>query len=207
MNTVRLIPRGVFFVPEIELVYEIICLSLHIMYYAKEGREMVVFITVIAVSIDAYLASLAYCLKRPLNFFEVLYAASFTFLVCLAALIVNDAFIEHLSVVKEIGALIFIFIGVKNYTDIFARKPLMDDERPKELSLLGLAVSADAGLACLSLEIVPSFIPLYAFFMFAAHFFFLLLGSISVRLLKVMRKISMLSGVCLIALGLFKLFM
>ena len=82
---------------------------------------MVLFFTVIAVSIDAYLASLAYNLKKPLKFYEVLYAASFTFLICLISLTLNDAFIEHLSVVKEISALIFIFIGVKNYLSIFRK--------------------------------------------------------------------------------------
>jgi|GEM_PF-2038162 membrane protein len=168
---------------------------------------MVFVITVIAVSIDAYLASLAYCLKKTLSLSEVLYAASFTFFICLIALTVNDAFIEHLSFVKEVGALIFIFIGIKNYAGLFRKKPLMDKSEPKELWLLGLAVSADAGLACLSVEMTAPIIPLYAFFFFAAHFFFLLLGTLTVRLTGFMNRLSALSGVCLIALGLFKLFM
>ncbi len=168
---------------------------------------MVLFFTVIAVSIDAYLASLAYNLKKPLKFYEVLYAASFTFLICLISLTLNDAFIEHLSVVKEISALIFIFIGVKNYLSIFRKKPLMDESGPKELWLLGLAVSADAGLACLSIEVTAAYLPFYAFVMFAAHFFFLLMGAVTVRLISVINKLSVLSGVFLIAFGIFKLFM
>ena len=173
----------------------------------KEFSSMVLFFTVIAVSIDAYLASLAYNLKKPLNFFEVLYAASFTFFVCLIALTLSDAFIEHLSVVKEVSALIFIFIGIKNYIGIFQKKPLMDESQPKELWLLGLAVSADAGLACLSIQVNAAFLPLYAAVMFAAHFFFLLLGAVTVRLISIINKLSVLSGVFLIAFGVFKLFM
>lgn len=167
---------------------------------------MVLFFTVIAVSLDAYLAGLAYNLKRKMTLPETIYVASFTFFVCVIAFTLNFGLIESLPFVKEAGAGIFVYIGAKNYLGRFAPRGIARRREPKELWLVGLAVSADAGLASLSLPVPAEWaIPVYAFFMFVAHLGFLILGSATVRLIGVMERLSSYSGAIMIAIGVYKM--
>ena len=104
------------------------------------------------------------------------------------------------------GAGIFVYIGAKNYLGQFAPRGITRRREPKELWLVGLAVSADAGLASLSLPVPAEWaIPVYAFFMFVAHLGFLILGSATVRLIGVMERLSSYSGAIMIAIGVYKM--
>lgn len=167
---------------------------------------MIRFLTIIAVSVDAYLAGLAYNLGRKLKLAEVLYASSFTFFVCCLAFCLNAAYVENLPFLKEAGAAIYVLIGARNYLGESEGGLLPRAKSQGGLWLLGLAVSADAGLASLTIELASSAeIPINAFYMFSAHFFFLLLGTLSVKFMGAIKFAARLSGVFLIGLGLVKL--
>ena len=159
----------------------------------------------LAVSVDAYLAGFAYCVKRKLTFFQTLYAGSFTFFICVIALVLGDAYLKESVIFEYLGAFLFLFIGFKNYFGSFKEEGLMKTSSAENPTLLGLAVSVDAGVACLAYSVKGMMIFPYAFVMFAGHFLFLLLGSLTAKLLFFVKKVSFLSGVFMIFLGIMKL--
>ena len=163
---------------------------------------MIFLLTVFTVSLDAYIASLAYNLKKKLTFWELLYAGSFTFLVSLLALSFNGLLRAHILYIKEIGACVFLLLGLKNYYSYFANDK--GDESVGSVAMLGLGVSVDAGIACLTTDLVSPLL-LSATTMFLGHFCFLLLGAYIARAVKIIKKLSLISGLMLIFLGLFKL--
>jgi hypothetical protein len=163
---------------------------------------MIFLLTVFTVSLDAYIASLAYNLKRKLSFIELLYAGSFTLLVSIIALTFNEIIRSHIIYIKEIGACVFILLGLKNYYSYFER-----DKREDEvgsISMLGLGVSVDAGIACLTTELVYPIV-LCSILMFLGHFCFLVLGAYTARAVKLVKNLSLLSGLILVFLGIIKL--
>ena len=164
---------------------------------------MIFLLTVFAVSLDAYIAGLAYNLKRKLNFAEVLYAGAFTFFVSALALILNEEIASRVKNIKEIGALVFMFLGLKNYLSYFSGSK--SEQENSSLVLLGIGVSIDAGIACLTMELTMPIL-VSSLVMFLGHFIFLLLGAYTARLVKFVKNFSLASGIALMALGVIKLF-
>ena len=169
---------------------------------------MILLTTVLAVSVDAYLAGLAYNLNRKLSKKEVLYAGSFTFFSCYIALLLRESLSRFALLVDLVGALIFIFLGAKNYLGstmqkrLFSRGMVID----REVWMLGLAVSADGAIACLAFSVQLIYMPIYALLMCVGHTLFLALSTLTVRLIKLATSVSIISSVALIGLGIYKLF-
>ncbi len=163
---------------------------------------MIFLLTVFTVSLDAYVASLAYNLKRKLNFWELFYAGAFTFFVSLLALSCNEILRTYISFIKEIGACVFLLLGLKNYYSFFSN----EDKNVEygSVTMLGIGVSIDAGIACLTTDIVYSTF-LCATVMFLGHFSFLLLGGFTAKAVKIVKKMSLYSGIVLMILGILKL--
>ncbi len=161
-------------------------------------------IVVFSASIDAYLAGVAYCLKKRLTFWQILYAGSFTFFVSLAMLFLS-AYLKGIAFANYLSAFIFIFIGYKNYLSIYEKEDLLKSNVQDNSTLLGVGVSIDAGVACLAIPASGFNIFLYAFEMSLGHFLFLLFGSITVRAIKMIKGASFVSGVLMILLGIVKL--
>ncbi|MBR2989239.1 MAG: hypothetical protein IKC64_05920 [Clostridia bacterium] len=105
------------------------------------------------------------------------------------------------------GGVIFIILGVKNYLESFnSDGKLLLKNTNSSPTLLGVGVSVDASVACLSVEISSfEFILPYAFFMYVGHYLFLALGASGAGRIKATKFVSILSGLCLIALGIMRL--
>ena len=134
---------------------------------------MVFIFTVFAVSLDAYLASFAYNAKDKLNFMQLLYASLYTFLFSIIALVLNELCIKNLPYINELGAILLVILGLKNYVSYFEKTTLVNRIYTSNPTLLGIAVSIDASVACLSFSPVSSQVILpYSFAMFFGHFLF-----------------------------------
>ena len=166
---------------------------------------MVFLLTILAVSVDAYLASIAYCLKRKLTFFETLYAGAFTFFTCILSLLMNQIFLSKISFINTFGAIIFIFLGIKNYLGSFNKREVFSENTIGNVCLLGIAVSIDASIACLTLDRGNIPIIVCALLMCVSHTAFLGLGVITARFSKIADNLSRLSGLFLIGLGIMRL--
>ena len=169
---------------------------------------MFLLFTILAVSVDAYLASLAYGVKNKLTIPEILYASTFTFLLCGIALLVSDSLSGYAQLLRWMGAGIFLLLGIKNFLPS-AGSESQPTVRPgkrgyADLTALGLGIAADAALACLTIR--PDSLILCAFLMCAAHFAFICCGMATARdLPRISEKLPYVSGLFLIALGLYRL--
>ena len=162
-------------------------------------------ITIIAVSVDAYFAAVAYGLGEELNVSEILYAASFTFFVCVICGIAGEFVSSAFPLLGKAGGAIFVFLGARNYLSYFGKKSLTIERKNGGVAALGLAVSVDAGVSCLALGGGNvAFIVIYAAGAFLAHFFFLLLGARCVQLRNTAKSASAVSGVALMLIGIYK---
>lgn len=167
---------------------------------------MLLFFTIVAVSLDAFIASLAYNIKNKLSTSEIVYCSAFTFLLCCITLTVGSALRDAGYIFKIIGGFIFIALGIKSFIPSAETQQLYKKRNYFDLAILGLGVAADAALACLTMTVGGWMIPLYAFYMFAAHFFFICLGMVTAGSFSVLDKLNFLSGLFLIALGIYKIF-
>lgn len=176
-----------------------------VMIKLSKDKIMLLFFTVIAVSIDAFIASLAYGIKNKLTIVQIVYAASFTFILCYFTLTIGSLLSDYGYFFKIAGGVIFICLGLKSFIPSPEEPDFYKKRNLGDLAVLGLGVAADAALACLTITASGFHIPLYAFYMFAAHFFFICLGMVAAGTFPVLRKLGFLSGIFLIALGLYKI--
>lgn len=165
---------------------------------------MILFLTVIAVSIDALIASFGYTVKNRMTAAETVYCAAFTFLLCVVTLTVGSTLVKYGQWFKIAGGVLFLCLGIKSFTERDERKIILQKRNDADLAALGIGIASDAALACLTIAASGWQIPLYAFYMFAAHLFFILLGAIAAGGIPV-RRLRVLSGVMLVALGIYKL--
>lgn len=168
---------------------------------------MTYMVSVIAVSVDAYFAAIAYGLGEKLGVIKIAYAASFTFFVCMICGIAGEWLSSVFPIVGKAGGAIFIFLGAHNYLSYFEKKSLTINRKNGGAAALGLAVSADAGVS--SLAFGGGSIATVAFYSLCAclaHFAFLLLGARCAELRFKAKTASVASGVALMAIGFFKTF-
>ena len=168
---------------------------------------MTYMVTVIAVSVDAYFAAVAYGIGEELNALKIAYAASFTFFACMICGIAGEWLSSVFSIVGKVGGAIFVLLGARNYLSYFVGKSLMINRRSGGVAALGLAVSADAGVSSLalgggSMATVMS----YSFCVCLAHFAFLLLGARCAKFRSAATPASLASGVALMTIGICKTF-
>ena len=166
---------------------------------------MTYMVTVIAVSVDAYFAAVAYGLGEELNALKIAYAASFTFFVCMICGIAGEWLSSVFSLVGTVGGALFVFLGARNSLSSFAGTNLMINRRSGGVAALGLAVSADAGVSSLalgggSMATVAS----YSLCACLAHFVFLLLGARCAKFRSAATTASLASGVALMTIGICK---
>lgn len=166
---------------------------------------MILFFTIVAVSLDAFIASLAYNMKNKLSTFEIVYCSAFTFLLCGVTLTIGSMLSAFGTWFKLFGGVVFICLGVKNMLPGGTHERLSFRRNYFDLAVLGLGVAADAALACLAMTATGWTVLLYAFYMFAAHFFFICLGVVAAGTFKILDKLSFLSGLFLVALGIWKI--
>ena len=166
---------------------------------------MAYVVTIIAVSVDAYFASMAYGLNEKLSALKILYAASFTFFMCVICG-VSGEFVATLSpLLGKTGGVIFLFLGARNYLSFFGKEQLIGERKAGGITALGVAVSVDAGISSFAANgSGMAFVLLYAFGAFVAHFIFLLLGARCVKLRNAAKNASFVSGLALMIIGIYK---
>lgn len=161
--------------------------------------------TALAVSVDAFVAGLAYNLKRKMSVSEVVYAGSFTFFMCVIALLLGKAIIRFIPFISIIGAIVFIILGLKNFCFSEEISLLSVKSKNTSVGFLGIAVATDASIACLTLNVEYSLVAIYALVMCAGHTLFLGLSRICVRFNSQGKVLSWASGLLLIFIGLSRI--
>ncbi len=167
---------------------------------------MLLFFTVLAVSVDAFAASLAYGIRNKLKIGEILYASSFTFIMCSLTLTLSSALGGYARLFRIAGGLIFIALGTENLLPEKRESGFYRRRGYRELAVLGIGVASDAALACLSLPTEGVGVIVCAFFMFAAHFLFICCGMAAADGLTVFAsRLKILSGLFLVCMGIARL--
>ena len=164
----------------------------------KRGRMLFLF-TAFSVSIDAYVAGLAYSIGNKPSLKHVAYVLIFTFIISLIALFVGRILSAYELFFKVFSALLFVFLGVKNL--------LIKEEKSDIVSapIIGMGVGLDAGVACLSFAVSTCFAFAIALVMSVFHGVFFLVGKHCALLLKTAKRTSVACGILLIMLGIYKL--
>lgn len=168
---------------------------------------MTYFLTIIAVSADAYFASLLFSATNKPSAVALAYAASFTFFVCFCCLNLSAAITAAFPLVERLGGLLLILIGGKNYREYFEKRDLLTFNRNRygSAAALGLAVSSDAGASCFTVGRTDlPFVLAYSFGACAAHFAFMALGKRHAELTFGLKRADVLSSVALMAIGFIK---
>ena len=170
--------------------------------------EFFVFLilTAFAVSIDSMVAGFAIGLKTKKTYFFAFIVAVSTLCLCIVfAMLATFAKDQYGIVLKTIGSLFLIIIGIANFFN-------HQEETPKNLCFkegvsLGFAVGIDAGIANFSLCLL-GYTQLFVPFLFAiTHFFTVSFGAkiANSKLTHKLKHTNKISGIILVCLGIFKL--
>lgn len=180
---------------------------------------MVFLFTVISVSVDAYAAGLAYNLGKRLTFSETVYAGFYTFVACLLAAALRDAALNGVAALSAIGGILLMLLGVNciagqlsesflSHAYGYAKNPfsancVCGEKRDSGVTALGISVSVDAAAATVAMRGTGAFE--CAFMMFVFHTFFLRIGALSAKPLKLFGGVTYFSGAFLILLGIYRI--
>ncbi len=164
---------------------------------------MLLLVTSFSVSIDAYIAGLACSLGNKLSIKYVIYVLVCTFVLSIIALFVGGILNRYGLIFKTVGALLFVFLGVKNIYESHQSKTEIETTNAL---MVGIGVGIDAGVACLSFSL--SFYNAFAvaIVMSIFHAAFFVIGQCCAKLLQTVERMSFASGVSFIMLGIYKLF-
>ncbi len=157
-------------------------------------------LTALAVSVDAYFAGLSYAITTKVNAKSVICVLFITFLCCVLALALSAILVAYAYVFRVAGGVVFIGLGVRN---LFERK---ETQVFSSVWVLGLGVSMDAALACLTLAVSPSRILFLALLFAFFHALFSALGFFCARFARAARFLTVTAGIGLIVLGVKKFF-
>lgn len=167
-----------------------------------------VFVTVIAVSIDAYVAGLSLSEYKRVGIWATLYTALFSLIMPFAAMyLVSEASVA-VGWLNTAGACIIIILGIRGLMPESCEKKLvsMTGDGPGfvRVTLLGISLAADtsAGAAALYAEDLAPAVPLMTF---AAHCVLFALGLRTAGLLGASRILSRAASAVMIVLGVFRL--
>ena len=164
---------------------------------------MLFLLTAFSVSIDAYVAGLAFTLGKAPTLKYVASVFAFTFLLSIIALMIGNVLSKYGIVFKIMGALLFIVLGIKN---ICAYRKEQEKNRNTSAVTVGISVGLDAGIACLSFSFAFMAAVALSVVMAVFHSAFFMLGQSTAKLLKTAKRGMLASGVFLILLGIYKLF-
>lgn len=165
------------------------------------------FLTALAVSIDAYLAGIAFIFEsKRQSFYIVLCAGAYTFILSILAMCFRVSLIGYEVFFKLTGFLIFVALGIKNIVEFFRNvKEEKSVVKGIKIHAIGLGVSTDAGLASLSIGVAKELI-VYASATFALlHALFVFLGLYTSKYAKIAKDAQFVAGIFLIVLGIMKL--
>lgn len=167
-----------------------------------------IFVTVIAVSVDAYVAGLSLGGCGRVSVPTLLYISAFSFVMPLAVMLLASAAAEELDWLTAASSCIIIILGVRGLLpERTSRRELLQRGSRCGLSratLMGLSLAADTsvGAAALAGESLAAAVPPLAF---AAHFVLLSAGALTVKLLGVSRAIATAASAAMIVLGVLRM--
>jgi len=164
---------------------------------------MVLFLSVVSASFDAYFASLAFCVAKRLKSGEILYAGSFTFVACFIAMTLVDFFAKYSYWIEVVGGVILIFFGTRYVFHAMLGYKNKLKVTNSDVTMLGISVSLDA--ACISATLTDENVLLCSILMCIFHTLFIYFGSVTSKLLRSIERLSLLSGLFLVFMGIRKL--
>lgn len=168
-----------------------------------------IFITVIAVSLDAYIVGLSIGHTGKFHNLLMVYLASFSLFISASFMYFASMVDSVMRVISLVSGGILILLGLKCFFVQNDKKSLMPSITKKynllELAILGVSISIDSSLGAVFLinESLNKIVPLL---MMAGHFCFLELGSCTERLMRLISGVSRFSGLLLIFMGLTRFF-
>lgn len=165
------------------------------------------FLTALAVSIDAYLAGIAFIFENNKKTTRIVLSTGFyTLILCIIAFTFRIYLSNFAIVFKIIGFLIFLLLGIKNICEGFEKtKEEKRIEKVIKTHAIGIGVSTDAGLASLSIEITKSQIFYASAVMALFHAGLVLLGLYTSKYTKIAKDMQICAGIFLIVMGIMKL--
>ena len=163
---------------------------------------MLILFTAFSVSIDAYVAGLAFSLGERVSLKHTICVFVYTFALCCVTLFIGGLISRYSLFFKISGCVLFVFLGIKNICGYKKRA----EQKSTNASLVGISVGLDASVACLSFSLPVLHAFAVAFTMAVFHLVFFVLGQRSARFLKTAESMSFVSGVFLVLLGIYKFF-
>ena len=167
-----------------------------------------IFVTIVAVSMDAYVAGISVsryeCIKERM----LVYMAAYSLVLPILSIALASAFSSFIWL-NVISASIIIIMGLRGILTVGDNSPTLIRPGGKQFgyvdaTLLGASLSVDTsvGAAALSAE---SFAVAVPFFTFAAHYILLSLGRKTAKLFGASQIISQLASAAMIILGVIRL--
>lgn len=170
-----------------------------------------IFITIFAVSMDAYVAGIALSARNRVNELQLFYISSFSFVFPALAVALTSFLPTDISWLNIFSSCILIILGVKGILPE-GRKgglaPLLKEDRRigfGTLTLLGISLSLDSTLGAAAFFEDP-LAPLVPFLLLAAHYLLLFVGRFTVRFLGIAENVARLASAFLILLGILRFF-
>lgn len=164
-------------------------------------------VTILAVSMDAYVAGISLGTYGRIKELGLLYISSFSFILPVAAMLLTSLFSFGGDWLNALSAGILIILGVRGVLPEKRESGLLHAEcvRPgiAYMTLLGLSLSVDTALGAAVLYSEPCFAAV-PFILFAAHYGLMKLGRTTARLLRFAGGISRAASAALIFIGIIR---
>lgn len=166
-----------------------------------------IIITVLAVSMDAYVAGISLGSYERVGGFKLLYISSFSFVLPLVAIVLKSFLPVGTEWLNFISACILILLGIKGIVPERCTSGLIERRELPELSfiymtLLGISLSVDSAFGAVATG--DAIAPALPFVLLATHFALLTLGRATAKLLAFAKGISRLASAFLIIMGLLR---
>lgn len=166
-----------------------------------------IIITILAVSLDAYVAGIS--MGGKYSTMSLLYASAYSFFLPVIAIFFSVLLNEQQTVLNILSACILIVLGAKGLLPVKKNKGLCQGlKKEKEgfffLTLLGVSLSIDSAFATLASYDVEYFL-FFPFVLMYTHFVLLTLGQYTAKLLGFSEWLMKIASAILMFVGILRL--
>lgn len=165
-----------------------------------------IFITILAVSVDAYVAGITVgAVSGRLSTLKILYISSFSFAVPAICMQLVSFLTQGANWLNALSGCILILLGLKGLLPERRERTLLARREAKQsfahMTMLGLSLSVDSALLAPTF-VVSGIAPAVPFLLLLAQFGLMLLGGLTARLLGFANFVSRIANGMLILIGL-----
>ncbi len=166
-----------------------------------------IILTILAVSMDAYVAGISLGGYEHVGGLKLLYISSYSFVLPLIAIALKSFIPLGADWLNFISASILILLGLKGVVPEKCECGLIERRELPELgiaymTLLGISLSVDTAFGAIAAG--DAIEPALPFILLATHFALITLGKATAKLLAFAKGISRLASACLIVIGLLR---